>query len=401
MSDKKNLMDDLNIMDEKAPKHSDNNPKGPNNHKLAKKIAFGTVGLAALAGLGVGVVNHNKDTDKQKDNGSNKKATVENKQEDPYQNLSKSKAEQVKKADSAVSKVYDAKFQAKKDDDKVDANTIANRPANYVPKIVAKAETKATKAIAEIKGNDTNTKDIRQAYTDVVNVAKDSSLINMQTARSHIALLKDSELATHMEKEYETPMANNVAQHTSLDISTILEETKPLSEKKLKAAQEKAAAAEASSSSDRAAQSSAVSSAATSSAASSSTTKYQFSNDAKASSNTATSKATQATATPSTGTTASRGTTATTNAASSTYHAPASTTQHASTQSTYHAAASSTYRPAAQSSTATHTTTQSASKASSSSYHNNTLPQTSSSKTVTQNGTGTNGPNGYTIDGGW
>lgn len=339
--------------------------------------------------VSTGLTGCGKSQTKQ-DSSKNYAISTSSQSNSPYQNLSKSKAEQVKKADSAVLKVYDAQFQAKKDDDKVDDNTINKRPANYVPKIVAKAETKATKAIAEIKGNDTNTKDIRQAYTDVVNVAKDSSLINMQTARSHIALLKDSELATHMEKEFETPMANNVAQHTSLDVSTILEETKPLSEKKLKAAQEKAAAAEASSSSDRAAQSSAVSSGAATSA-SSSTTTYQFSNDAKTSSNTAT---------QSTGTTAARRTTATTNTASSTYHAPASTTQHASTQSTYHAAASSTYRPA-QSSTATHTTTQSASKTSSSSYHNNTLPKTSSASIQSGNITGANGPNGYTIDDGW
>ncbi|MFT8824443.1 MAG: hypothetical protein ABF536_01535 [Liquorilactobacillus mali] len=283
-------------------------------------------------------------------------------------------------------KVYDAKVQVTKNDEKVDSNTIAKRPANYVPKIVSTAETKATKAIAEIKGNDTNTKDIRQAYTDVVNVAKDSSLINMQTARSHIALLKDSELATHMEKEFETPMANNVSHQTSLDVSTILNETKPLSEKKLKAAQEKAAASAASSSSDRAAQASAAASAATSSAASSSTTKYQFSGDAKTSANTATSRATQATATPSTGTMVSRSTTGT-------------TVSKGTTATTTHAVASSYTAP--KSSTATKTTTTTTSKAASSSYHNNIIPRTSTSAASTQNGTGNNTTAGYSMSGGW
>jgi len=221
------------------------------------------IGLVVILGL---ILTGCRNNQAKQDSNKNYATSTSSQSNSPYLNLSKSKAEQVKKADSTVSKVYDAKFQAEKDDEKVDANIINKRPANYVPKIVATAETKATKAIAEIKGNDTNTKDIRQAYTDVVNVAKDSSLINMQTARSHIALLKDSELATHMEKEYETPMATNVAQHTSLDVSTILEETKPLSEKKLKAAQEKAAAAEASSSSERAKESSVAASAATSSA---------------------------------------------------------------------------------------------------------------------------------------
>ncbi|MGO4924391.1 hypothetical protein ACTQ44_05485 [Ligilactobacillus ruminis] len=226
------------------------------------------IGLVVILGL---ILTGCRNNQAKQDSNKNYATSTSSQSNSPYLNLSKSKAEQVKKADSTVSKVYDAKFQAEKDDEKVDANIINKRPANYVPKIVATAETKATKAIAEIKGNDTNTKDIRQAYTDVVNVAKDSSLINMQTARSHIALLKDSELATHMEKEYETPMATSVAQHTSLDISTILNETKPLSEQKLKAAQEKAAqekaaASAASSSSERAKESSVAASAATSSA---------------------------------------------------------------------------------------------------------------------------------------
>lgn len=221
------------------------------------------IGLVVILGL---ILTGCRNNQAKQDSNKNYATSTSSQSNSPYLNLSKSKAEQVKKADSTVSKVYDAKFQTEKDDEKVDANIINKRPANYVPKIVATAETKATKAIAEIKGNDTNTKDIRQAYTDVVNVAKDSSLINMQTARSHIALLKDSELATHMEKEYETPMATNVAQHTSLDISTILNETKPLSEQKLKAAQEKAAASAASSSSERAKESSVAASAATSSA---------------------------------------------------------------------------------------------------------------------------------------
>lgn len=221
------------------------------------------IGLVVILGL---ILTGCRNNQAKQDSNKNYATSTSSQSNSPYLNLSKSKAEQVKKADSTVSKVYDAKFQAEKDDEKVDANIINKRPANYVPKIVATAETKATKAIAEIKGNDTNTKDIRQAYTDVVNVAKDSSLINMQTARSHIALLKDSELATHMEKEYETQMATNVAQHTSLDISTVLNETKPLSEQKLKAAQEKAAASAASSSSERAKESSVAASAATSSA---------------------------------------------------------------------------------------------------------------------------------------
>lgn len=228
--------------------------------KMKKKLI---IGLVVILGL---ILTGCRNNQAKQDSNKNYATSTSSQSNSPYLNLSKSKAEQVKKADSTVSKVYDAKFQAEKDDEKVDANIINKRPANYVPKIVATAETKATKAIAEIKGNDTNTKDIRQAYTDVVNVAKDSSLINMQTARSHIALLKDSELATHMEKEYETPMATNVAQHTSLDISTILNETKPLSEQKLKAAQEKAAASAASSSSEKAKESSVAASAATSSA---------------------------------------------------------------------------------------------------------------------------------------
>lgn len=233
--------------------------------KMKKKLI---IGLVVILGL---ILTGCRNNQAKQDSNKNYATSTSSQSNSPYLNLSKSKAEQVKKADSTVSKVYDAKFQAEKDDEKVDANIINKRPANYVPKIVATAETKATKAIAEIKGNDTNTKDIRQAYTDVVNVAKDSSLINMQTARSHIALLKDSELATHMEKEYETPMATSVAQHTSLDISTILNETKPLSEQKLKAAQEKAAqekaaASAASSSSERAKESSVAASAATSSA---------------------------------------------------------------------------------------------------------------------------------------
>lgn len=392
MPDKKSLLDDLKIVEDKEPKHTE--PKGPNNHKLAKKIAFGTVGLAALAGLGVGVINHNQDNDKQKDNDANKKATVDDKQEDPYQNLSKSKAEQVKKADAAVENIFTSYYKAKDHDEKLSQTVIASRPNTYVAPSVIKAEAKATTAIAEIKGNDTDTKDIRRAYTDVINVVKDSSLINMQTVRSHIADLKDSKLATHMEKEYEQAMVALVVTHTDYSESQVLDMTKPLSDKKLKAAQDKAAASSASASSAHAAEASNVAKAVSSSQVTSSTSSTSAT---KASTN-----ATQTT-TPAKSTTSTYHAAASSTyhaAASSTYHAPAqSTTQHASTQQTYHAAASSTYHAPAQSSTQ-HTTTQSSTHTTTqSSAHSNSVYTAPSSSIQKGNINGNNAGNGHELSG--
>ena len=310
----------------------------------------------------------------QQDRGQSTAASVSSKNNNIYQNLSKSKAEQVKKADTAVENGFNVNDKFERQDAKTDPNVINSRPDNYVAPIVSKAEAKAATEIAEIKGNDTNTKDIRRAYTDIVNVVKDSSLINMQTARSHIADLKDSKLATHMEKEYEQSMVVLVVRHTNYAESQVLDMTKPLSKKKLKAAQAKAAAAAASTSSSIAAESSNM--------AKSSSDETQSSSAVQASQATQTTTAQATTSHATQATTPARSTASTYRAAaSSTYHAPVqSTTQRSSTQQTYHAAAQSS----------THTTAQTSS-------HSNSVPtyQTSS----TQNGTGTRAGNGHELSG--
>ncbi|MFT9455913.1 MAG: hypothetical protein ABF575_01350 [Liquorilactobacillus hordei] len=330
--------------------------------RLSKQIVF--VITALLITIGLTACGNNQ----TKQAGQSTAASVSSKINSPYQNLSKSKAEQVKKADTAVENVFKVNDKFERQDAKTDPNEIAKRPDNYVAPVVSKAEAKAATAIVEIKGNDTNTKDIRRAYTDVVNVVKDSSLINMQTARSHIADLKDSKLATHMEKEYEQSMVVLVVRHTNYAESQVLDMTKPLSKKKLKAAQAKAAAESASTSSSIAAESSNMAKPASDVSQSSSSS--QATSATKASTNTNTN----------------------TNANTTSHATQAATTPARSTASTYHAAVSSTYHAPVQSSTQ-HTTAQTSS-------HSNYIPH-SSTVSSTQNGAGNDAPNGYTIDGGW
>ncbi|MFT8998083.1 MAG: hypothetical protein ABF980_11130 [Liquorilactobacillus satsumensis] len=352
--------------------------------RLSKQIVFVITALLITIGLTACGNNQTKQDDQST------AASVSSKNNNPYQNLSKSKAEQVKKADTAVENVFKVNDKFERQDAKTDPNVINSRPDNYVAPVVSKTEDKATTAIAKIKGNDTNTKDIRRAYTDVVNVVKDSSLINMQTARSHIADLKDSKLATHMEKEYEQSMVVLVVRHTNYAESQVLDMTKPLSKKKLKAAQAKAAAESASISSSIAAESSNMAKPASDVSQSSSAVQAsQATSATKASTQTTTAQAT----------TPARNTASTYRAAaSSTYHAPVqSTTQRSSTQQTYHAASSSTYHAPAQSSTQ-HTT------AENSTNHNavtSTKTPTVEDNAKTDNINGNNTTAGHTMDGGW
>lgn len=335
--------------------------------RLSKRIAF--VITAVLITIGLTACGGNQ---AKQDSGQSTAASVSSKNNNPYQNLSKSKAEQVKKADTAVENVFNVNDKFERQDAKTDPNVINSRPDNYVAPVVSKAEDKATTAIAEIKGNDMNTKDIRRTYTDVVNVVKDSSLINMQTVRSHIADLKDSKLATHMKKEYEQSMVVLVVKHTNYAESQVLDMTKPLSEKKLKVAQAKAAAAAASTSSSIAAESS---------------------NMAKSSSDATQSSSAVQASQVSQATSASQ----TTTAQATTSHATQATTTPAkSTTSTYHAAASSTYHAPAQRSS--HTTAQSLTN------HNavySTKTPTVADNAKTDNITGNNTTAGHSMDGGW
>ncbi|MFT9455915.1 MAG: DUF6287 domain-containing protein [Liquorilactobacillus hordei] len=156
---------------------------------------------------------------------SDSSVTSRTKSSNAYQNLTKSKAKQVKKADDAVSKSVNVAIVAKSNSDKKTNN----------PTI------RATKAIKEIRGTDKNTKLIRKSYMAIVGVVKNPSLINMQTARSYIAQVNDSLLAKEMNNKYKKKMARIVAANTSMDESEVLNKTQPLSNKKLKAAQEKAA----------------------------------------------------------------------------------------------------------------------------------------------------------------
>lgn len=155
---------------------------------------------------------------------SNSSVTSRTKSSNAYQNLTRSKAKQVKKADDAVSKSVNVAIVVKKNSDKK-----ANNPT-----------IRATKAIKKIRGTDKNTKLIRKSYMAIVGVVKSPSLINMQTARSYIGQVNDTLLAREMNNKYKKKMARIVAANTSMDESEVLNKTKPLSNKKLKAAQEKA-----------------------------------------------------------------------------------------------------------------------------------------------------------------
>lgn len=210
MTDKR-LSDALKVMETPNPQPE----KEPNDHKLAKRLAFGAVGAAALLAVGAGVVsNQQADTDKNKD--SDKTDTIKEKYENIFKTVAKDKVAQVETADKAVQKLVDDELNGKKD--AKDENLKA-------------AET----AIAGIKGDDTDLKTIRDAYSNIVTVVKSPTVENLKNMRTSIANMSDSNISRHLNTTFETGMIKHVSEVTHQSVKTVTSESKPLTAQQVKA----------------------------------------------------------------------------------------------------------------------------------------------------------------------
>lgn len=194
-----------------------------------KKIILSIIGLILVGGISVSIIHQQnvKGERVKQEEKSEVKNTVKENQEDPYQNIAKDKAVQVMAVDKAVSDAVKAKEDKKAQDE------------------VNKKVTDAENEIGKLKGDDADTKSIREAYTDVVNVVKNPSIDNIQKARTSIANMKDSALAQHMEQSYEKPMANVVATVVNKTPKEVLNASKPLTAQQQKAKQDAANKAKA------------------------------------------------------------------------------------------------------------------------------------------------------------
>ena len=195
--------------------------KDPKNHKMAKRVAYVAACLAIVAGVGVGasVINHdNQTTDKraEQDQNAHARDTEKEKQQDIYKNLSKQKI-QVEAADKAVTAmVKDKTAITEKRDNKPSDETLN--------KAVQTAEDK----VKAIQGDDEDLKSIRTAYTDIINVVKDPSLDNLQTAKTAIHNMKDTDLVRHLNDANVPALTKVVATVNHMSVSDVENATKPL-----------------------------------------------------------------------------------------------------------------------------------------------------------------------------
>ena len=207
--------------------------KDPKNHKMAKRVAYVAACLAIVAGVGVGasVINHdNQTTDKraEQDQNAHARDAEKEKPQDIYKNLSKQKI-QVEAADKAVTAmVKDKTAITEKRDNKPSDETLN--------KAVQTAEDK----VKAIQGDDEDLKSIRTAYTDIINVVKDPSLDNLQTAKTAINNMKDVDLSRHLSDANVTALTKVVATVNHMPVSDVENATKPLTAQQQQA---KAAAA--------------------------------------------------------------------------------------------------------------------------------------------------------------
>lgn len=210
--------------------------KDPKNHKMAKRVAYGAAGLAIVAGVGASVANHdNQTTDKhaEPDQNAHARDTAKEKQQDLYKNLPKQKI-QVEAADKAVTAmVKDKTAITEKRDHKPSDETLN------------KAVQTAGDKVKAIQGDDGDLKSIRTAYTDVINVVKDPSLDNLQTAKTAINNMKDADLSQHLSDENITALTKVVATVNHMSVSDVENATKPLTAQQQQAKAVSAAKAKA------------------------------------------------------------------------------------------------------------------------------------------------------------
>lgn len=205
--------------------------KDPKSHKMAKRVAYGAAGLAIVAGIGASVINHDdKTTDKrpEPDQNAHARDAEKEKQQDIYKNLSKQKI-QVEAADKAVTAmVKDKTAITEKRDNKLSDETLN--------KAVQTAEDK----VKAIQGDDEDLKSIRTAYTDIINVVKDPSLDNLQTAKTDINNMKNANLSQHLSDTNITALTKVVATVNHMSVRDVENATKPFTAQQQQA---KAAAA--------------------------------------------------------------------------------------------------------------------------------------------------------------
>lgn len=203
-------------------------PNKPNDHKLVKQLAFGAIGIAAIASIGAGIVSTQQaDTDKNKD--SDASDTIKEKCEDVFKSVSKDKQTQVESADKAVHKLVEDELNGKKDVH--DSNIKA-----------------AEDAIAGINGDSDDLKSIRDAYTNIVNVVKSPTIDNLQNMRTSIANMSDSNISRHLNDTIESDMIKHVAEKTNKTVKDVTLASKPLTPQQVKTreveSKKKAAAAQ-------------------------------------------------------------------------------------------------------------------------------------------------------------
>ena len=189
-------------------------PNKPNDHKLVKQLAFGAIGIAAIASIGAGIVSTQQaDTDKNKD--SDTSDTIKEKYEDVFKSVSKDKQTQVESADKAVQKLVEDELNGKKDVH--DSNIKA-----------------AEDAIAGINGDSDDLKSIHDAYTNIVNVVKSPTIDNLQNMRTSIANMSDSNISRHLNDTIESDMIKHVAEKTNKTVKDVTLASKPLTPQQVK-----------------------------------------------------------------------------------------------------------------------------------------------------------------------
>lgn len=197
--------------------------------KMVKAIVLIIV-ITVLLGVVALSIDNNKhnNVEKSKAKSINKKHV-----EQLYKGISEAITKQIQKATKSVDKVLAERIQNTKNDDDVKA---------------------ANTAISNIKGDDTDTQDIRKAYASVMAVVNGSSMDKLQVARSRIANLSNSTLSKELEHKFTDRMVTATARDIS-DIPAYVEsQTKPLTKAQLKAKEAEMAKNEAKNKADTDAQ---------------------------------------------------------------------------------------------------------------------------------------------------
>lgn len=183
--------------------------------------------LLGVVGFSIGNNRHNN-VEKSKARSISQKHA-----EETYRGILEAKTKQIQKATKFVDKVLAERIQNTKNDDDVKA---------------------ANTAISNIKGDDTDTQDIRKAYASVMAVINGSSMDKLQVARSRIANLSNSTLSKELENKFTDKMVTATARDISDTPAYVESQTKPLTKAQLKAKEAEMAKNEAKNKADTDAQ---------------------------------------------------------------------------------------------------------------------------------------------------